>query len=82
MSITSEKSYIPLRRITEFHHVGNIYEVTNAAIRRAAQLILAGGKSLEECQHHVVSAALSEVLNDKVHYKIESEEGDALPYSS
>ncbi len=78
----SEKSYIPLRKITEFHHAGNIYEVTNAAIRRASQLILAGGKSVEECKNHVVSAALGEVLNDKVHYKIESEEGDSLPYSS
>lgn len=80
--MTSEKFYIPLRKITEFHHEGNIYEVTNAAIRRAAQIILAGGKPLEECKNHVVSAALSEVLNDKVHYKIESEEGDSLPYSS
>lgn len=78
----SEKSYIPLRKITEFHHTGNIYEVTNAAIRRAAQLILAGGKSVEECKNHVVSAAMGEVLNEKIHYKIESEEGDAIPYSS
>lgn len=77
-----DKSYIPLRKITEFHHTGNIYEVTNAAIRRASQLILAGGKSVEECKNHVVSAALSEVLNEKVHYKVETEEADNPGYHS
>lgn len=80
--MANEKIHIPLKKITEFHHNGNIYEATNAAIRRAAQIILAGGKPLEECKNHVVSAALSEVLSDKVRYKIDSEETDILPYSS
>lgn len=80
--MVTDKSFIPLRKITEFHHNGNIYEVTNAAIRRASQLILAGGKSVEECKNHVVSAALGEVLNEKVHYKVDAEESENMNYHS
>ncbi|MGL4525149.1 MAG: DNA-directed RNA polymerase subunit omega [Spirochaetia bacterium] len=71
-----EKSYIPLKKITEFHHDGNIYELTNAAIHRASQLILSGGKVVDDCKNHIVSASLTEVLSDRVHYKFEANESN------
>ena len=71
-----EKSYVPLEKITECHHNGNIYEITNAAIKRSSQLILSGGKSVEACENNIVSASLVEVLGEHVKYKVEDADSD------
>lgn len=54
------------------NHDGNVYEMTNAAIKRAAQLTVTGSPTVEECEGKYVSAALKEVLLKKVDYRNES----------
>lgn len=50
----------------------NVYELTNAAIKRATQIQLAGDKELEDNRGKVVSTAIRQILTEKVRYRIES----------
>jgi DNA-directed RNA polymerase subunit omega len=50
---------------------GNMYELTCAAIKRAAQINLAGDESLEENKGRVVSLAIKQILTKKVEYRLE-----------
>ncbi len=65
-----DKLNVPLQGIVD--HEGNVYELTNAAIKRAAQLAITGGATVDECEGKFVSAALTEVVNKKVDYHNES----------
>jgi DNA-directed RNA polymerase subunit omega len=68
--MASKKLNIPLKEIV--NHTGNVYEMTNAAIKRAAQLTVTGSPTVEECEGKYVSAALREILLKKVDYRNES----------
>ncbi len=48
----------------------NIYELTSAAIHRARQLVTLGGEEVESHKGKIVSAALDEMLNDKLKYTL------------
>jgi DNA-directed RNA polymerase subunit omega len=50
---------------------GNMYELTCATIKRAAQINLAGDESLEENKGRVVSLAIKQILTKKVEYRLE-----------
>lgn len=50
---------------------GNMYELTCAAIKRAAQINLAGDEELEENKNRVVSLAIKQILTKKVEYRLE-----------
>ncbi len=49
----------------------NVYELTCAAIRRAAQITLAGDEDVEENDGKIVSIALKQILTKKVEYRLE-----------
>ena len=49
----------------------NVYELTCASIRRAAQITLAGDEDIAENGGKVVSTALKQVLTKKVEYRLE-----------
>ncbi len=49
----------------------NVYELTCAAIRRAAQITLAGDEDIEENEGKVVSTALQQILTKKVEYRLD-----------
>jgi DNA-directed RNA polymerase subunit omega len=49
----------------------NVYELTCAAIRRAAQITLAGDEDLVENDGKVVSTAAKQILTKKVEYRLE-----------
>ena len=49
----------------------NIYEMTCAAIKRASQITVTGDDDLEEGKEKVVSAALKQILTDKIEYRRE-----------
>ena len=49
----------------------NIYELTNASIRRAYQITMTGDEELEENNGKVVSTAIKQILTKKVQYKLE-----------
>ncbi len=51
---------------------GNVYELTNAAIKRALQIQMAGDKELEDNRGKVVSTAIRQILTEKVRYRLES----------
>jgi DNA-directed RNA polymerase subunit omega len=65
--MSSKKLNVPLKEIV--NHTGNVYEMTNATIKRASQLTVTGGATVEECEGKYVSAALKEVLLKKVSYQ-------------
>jgi len=52
-------------------HEGNMYELTCAAIKRAAQINLAGDEDLEKNYGRVVSVAIKQILTKKVEYRLE-----------
>ena len=52
-------------------NVDNVYELTCAAIRRAAQITLAGDEDIEENDGKVVSTAVKQILTKKVEYRLE-----------
>ncbi|OHD13502.1 MAG: hypothetical protein A2Z96_01545 [Spirochaetes bacterium GWB1_48_6] len=60
---------VPLNYIVNFK--GNIYEITNAVIKRAKQLTEIGDEDLETHQGKAVSAAIDQVFSTKVAYHIE-----------
>jgi DNA-directed RNA polymerase subunit omega len=49
----------------------NIYELTNAAVRRAYQITMTGDEELEDNNGKVVSTAIRQILTKKVQYQIE-----------
>ncbi len=50
----------------------NAYQLTNAAIKRALQINLAGDDELEANKSKVVSTAIKQILTEKVRYRLES----------
>ena len=51
--------------------VGNVFELTCAAIRRAAQITLAGDEEVDENDGKVVSTSIRQILTKKVEYRLE-----------
>ena len=51
----------------------NVYELTCAAIRRAAQITLAGDEDVDENEGKVVSTALQQILTKKVEYRLDQQ---------
>ena len=51
----------------------NAYELTCAAIRRAAQITLAGDDDILENEGKIVSTALKQVLTKKVEYRLDQQ---------
>jgi DNA-directed RNA polymerase subunit K/omega len=66
---TLKTSKVPLQGITETHGAGNIYQMTNAIVRRAEQLNAIGGTLVEECDNKVVTAAMYELFSGQISYK-------------
>lgn len=50
----------------------NVYELTNAMIRRAMQITITGDEDMDREHGKVVSTAITQVLTKKVEYKNES----------
>ena len=50
----------------------NMYILSNAVIKRASQIHLAGDKELEENKGKLVSTAVRQILKEKVLYRLES----------
>ncbi len=50
----------------------NAYQLTNAAIKRALQINLAGDDEIEANKSKVVSTAIKQILTEKVRYRLES----------
>lgn len=51
----------------------NVYELTCASIRRAAQITLAGDEEITDNQGKVVSTAIKQILTKKVEYRLEEQ---------
>jgi len=51
----------------------NVYELTCASIRRAAQITLAGDEDIIENEGKVVSTALKQILTKKVEYRLDQQ---------
>jgi DNA-directed RNA polymerase subunit omega len=51
----------------------NVYELTCASIRRAAQITLAGDEEIAENDSKLVSVAIKQVLTKKVEYRLEQQ---------
>ena len=66
----SERVIIPLDRLIQYND--NVYPITNAMIKRATQIHLAGDEELEENKGKVVSTAIKQILTEKVRYRLES----------
>ena len=49
----------------------NIYELTCASIRRAYQITVTGDEEVEENNGKVVSTAISQILTNRVTFRIE-----------
>ena len=49
----------------------NVYGLTCAAVRRAAQITLAGDEDIDENEGKIVSTAVRQVLTKKVEYRLE-----------
>ena len=62
---------LPLDRLIS--EESNVYELTCAAIRRAAQITLAGDEDIDENEGKVVSTALQQILTKKVEYRLEQQ---------
>lgn len=65
------KLNVPLQNIVDSDR--NVYELTNAAIKRAGQLSVTGSETVKKCEGKVVSAALTEVVNHIVEFQNDSE---------
>jgi DNA-directed RNA polymerase subunit omega len=60
---------INLDKIVNFE--GNIYEVTNAVIRRARQITEIGDEDLNLHSGKVVSTSLHQIFSKKIEYRLE-----------
>ena len=65
-----QRVIIPLDRLIQYND--NVYPITNAMIKRATQIHLAGDEELEENKGKVVSTAIKQILTEKVRYRLES----------
>jgi DNA-directed RNA polymerase subunit omega len=50
---------------------GNVYEMTVAAIKRAAQITVAGDEDIEDNDGKIVSTAIKQIIDKKVEFKID-----------
>ena len=62
---------LPLDRLIGWE--GNVYELTCAAIRRAAQITLAEDEEIAENEGKTVSTALKQILTKKVEYRLDQQ---------
>jgi DNA-directed RNA polymerase subunit omega len=60
---------LPLDKLVA--NADNVYELTCASIRRAAQLTLAGDEEIDENEGKIVSIAIKQILIKKVEYRLE-----------
>lgn len=67
--MSDDNPNIPLEKLVEMER--NVYEITNAAIKRADQLAITKADDLKEKKIKIVTAAMYEVFNDKVHFRCE-----------
>jgi DNA-directed RNA polymerase subunit omega len=51
----------------------NVYELTCASIRRAAQITLAGDEDIADKDSKLVSIAIKQVLTKKVEYRLDQQ---------
>ena len=51
----------------------NVYALTCASIRRAAQITLAGDDDVDENEGKIVSTAIKQVLTKRVEYRLEQQ---------
>ncbi len=58
-----EKS-MPIKKILDYQE--NIYELTNAVIKRSKQVTQAGCEELEMYQNKPISLSMDEILSNKV----------------
>ena len=50
----------------------NMYELTNAAIHRAEQIVVTGAEEIESGKEKVVSVAIKEIVTGEVQYKFKN----------
>ncbi|MBN2441676.1 MAG: DNA-directed RNA polymerase subunit omega [Spirochaetales bacterium] len=67
--ILSSDTVLPLDLLVTYD--ANMYELTCAAIKRAAQINLLGDEELEENRGRVVSLAIKQILSRKIEYRLE-----------
>ncbi len=60
---------IPLDKLLQKSR--NIYELTNAVIKRASQLTITGAKEIDEEGNKIVSIGMKQVLTGKVEFRRE-----------
>jgi DNA-directed RNA polymerase subunit omega len=48
---------------------GNAYEFTCASIKRAAQITLTGDEDIEKNEGKIISAAIGQILEERVRYR-------------
>jgi DNA-directed RNA polymerase subunit omega len=68
-NISDSDRVLPLDLLISYED--NMYELTCAAIKRAAQINLAGDAELEENSGRVVSLAIKQILKKKIEYRLE-----------
>lgn len=60
---------VPLNEITNFR--GNIYEITNAIVKRSRQVTEIGDDDLDKHQGKPVSTAIDQIFSKKITYHLE-----------
>jgi DNA-directed RNA polymerase subunit omega len=60
---------IPLKELIA--EKGNMYAITNAAMKRVLQLSIAGDEELTHHHGKIVSLAIKQILEKKIEYKLE-----------
>ncbi|WP_028973643.1 hypothetical protein [Spirochaeta cellobiosiphila] len=60
---------IPLNLLISYDQ--NLYELTNAMIKRSSQVALTGDEDIEKYNGKVVSTSIGQVLSKKVEFKRE-----------
>jgi len=60
---------IPLNLLISYEK--NLYELTNAMVKRSSQVALTGDEDIQKNNGKVVSTAISQVLSKKVEFKRE-----------
>ena len=61
---------IPLRDLIDYND--NVYSLTCAIIKRAAQITITGDDDLDDNEGKIVSTAINQVLTKKVEYRLEA----------
>jgi DNA-directed RNA polymerase subunit omega len=60
---------LPLHLLEQYQ--GNVYELTNASVRRAYQITMTGDEEVDLNDGKVVSTAIKQILTQQVQYRIE-----------